>query len=222
MNAGTTSVENVGNSFSSGHFANSCNMWVRIKNMRCYLRIVLVLALAGCSAGQEWQTRDVTGILPDLQFELRNVKGETLTQKDIAGHVVALFFGYTSCPDICPMTMSKLRSAIDDLPEGLRDEVRVLFVSVDPQRDTPDRLEAYARGFGSRFMGLTSDLDTLKHLTRRYHATFSYAKPNENGFYTVSHPASVYVFDAKGNARLLVRQADSVEALVHDLRQLIE
>lgn len=180
----------------------------------------LVIAVTACAEDPSWRTKDVTGVLPDLRFELTNESGETVTEEKFLGEPTAVFFGYTHCPDICPITLGKLRMAIGRMPEELRDDVQVLFVSVDPERDSPGRLREYTGSFGPQFTGLTSDEVTLRQVTKRYRATFSYGSPDQNGDYLVSHPSAVYVFDSQGKARLLMRNDDSAEAIAHDLERL--
>lgn len=182
--------------------------------------LTLILALAGCADDPDWRTKDVTGVLPDLEFRLTDENGDTVTEQAYRGKATAVFFGFTHCPDICPVTMGTLRAAIARLPEEWREDVQVLFVSVDPQRDDPARLAEYTESFGPQFIGLTSDEDTLKALTKRYRATFSYGEPDEHGNYEVSHPSAVYVFDSRGRARLLMRTSDPVDAIAHDFARL--
>jgi protein SCO1/2 len=184
--------------------------------------IVSILMLTGCAEDPSWQTKDVSGVLPDLEFRLTDERGEIVTEDAFLGRPTAVFFGYTHCPDICPITMGKLRMAIGQMPEDLRDDVQVLFVSVDPERDDPKRLTDYTASFGPQFTGLTSDEATLRDLTKRYRATFSYEAPDEDGDYLVSHPSAVYVFDAQGKARLLMRNDDPAQAIAQDFRRLVE
>lgn len=184
------------------------------------LLVPLLFTLAGCAEDAEWRTKDVTGVLPELNFRLTDENGDTVTQEAFRGRPAAVFFGYTQCPDICPITMGTMRAAIGRLPENLRDEIQVLFVSVDPRRDDPARLAQYTASFGPQFTGLTAEEATLRRITKRYRATFSYGEPDEHGYYEVSHPSAVYVFDDRGRARLLVRNSDPVEAIAHDLERL--
>ena len=188
-------------------------------------RLVILLAvpaiLAACGEDPDWRTRDVTGVLSSLEFELTDEHGDPVTQAAYAGSPVAVFFGFTHCPDICPITLGRLRSAISELPEPMRDELQVLFVSVDPGRDGPENLREYTGFFGPQFTGLTAEESVLRDLTRRFRATFSYGEPGPEGDYTVSHPSAVYVFGPDGRARLLIRQDDTVEAIAHDLQRLI-
>lgn len=188
--------------------------------MKQLLPMGLILLLASCAEDPSWQTRDVSGVLPDLEFRLTDERGETVTEEAFLGRPTAVFFGYTHCPDICPITMGKLRMAIGQMPGDLRDDVQVLFVSVDPERDDPARLTEYTDSFGPQFVGLTSDEETLREVTKRYRATFSHEMPDEDGDYLVSHPSAVYVFDAEGRARLLMRNDDPARAIARDLERL--
>lgn len=186
------------------------------------LLLLSTLLLLGCTGDAHWNTTNITDVLPDLEFKLTNEQGETVTEQDYLGETTAVFFGYTNCPDICPITMGKLRSAIAALPEDQQNDIQVLFVSVDPKRDTPQHLAEYTNAFGPQFIGLTSDVETLKELTKHYRATFSYGDPLSEGGYPVSHPSAVYVFDAQGEARLLMGYNDTVQAITEDFGRLIE
>lgn len=188
--------------------------------VRHLVLMMTAFMLAACAEDPSWQTKDVSGVLPDLEFRLTDERGETVTEEAFLGRPTAVFFGYTHCPDICPITMGKLRMAIGQMPEDLRDDVQVLFVSVDPERDDSARLTEYTASFGPQFVGLTSDEDRLRKVVKRYRATFSYEMPDENGDYLVSHPSAVYVFDAQGRARLLMRNDDPARAIARDLERL--
>lgn len=179
------------------------------------------ILLSACGESYEWKTSDITDKMPDLEFELTDERGRTVTEDDFAGTVRLLFFGFASCPDVCPTTLARLTQAVDALPAEQRAQVRVLFVSVDPQRDSPERLAKYTDAFGDYVVGLTADEATLRALTERYASTFSYEEPDAGGDYGVSHTASVFVFDEEGGARLLVRAGDPVEAVMQDLAALL-
>ncbi|MBA1149424.1 SCO family protein [Ectothiorhodospiraceae bacterium WFHF3C12] len=183
----------------------------------------MTAALAACGTeGGDWATTHVAGTFPPLELTLTGESGQPLTAADLRGQVVLLYFGYTYCPDVCPVTLGKLKAALTQLDEARRSEVTVLFVSVDPQRDAPRRLRTYTSGFGQRFVGATSeDLDRLRELTSRYASSFSHGEPNTDGDYLVTHSSSVYVFDEEGRARLLVRPDDTPQAIARDLRRLL-
>lgn len=189
---------------------------------RTILPVTAALLLAGCGGDPEFKLRDVSGALPDLRFELeRAPDGVAMTEADFEDKVVALFFGFTNCPDYCPLTLAKLAAALDGMNGDLAEDVRVLFVSVDPDRDSPERLARYVGSFGSGFVGLSGDLRTLRGVTRRYRTTFGYGEPDENGFYDVSHSTATFIFDRNGELRLLAREDVPVDDLEHDLRLLL-
>ncbi|WP_336365959.1 SCO family protein [Marinobacter sp. C2H3] len=186
------------------------------------LGLILLLALAGCS-GQEatWHGTRLDGLMPPLAFELTDTQGRTVTASDSAGQLRLLFFGYTSCPDVCPTTLADLQGALRALPEAQRARYRVLFVSVDPNRDTPARLAAYTGAFGPGIQGLTGTDAQLRALARRYRTTFGYGDADAAGQYEVSHSSAVYAFDGQGKARLLLQPARlGSKALQEDLATL--
>jgi protein SCO1/2 len=181
----------------------------------------LSLVLAGCGAGPSWQTKDISGFMPSLGFTLTSEDGTTVTQQQYAGKINLLFFGYTHCPDTCPITLARLRKVIHGLPPDVAKQVQVLFVSVDPKRDSPGVLRTYTAAFGEMFIGLTGTKAQLDALTRRYRTTYGYGEPDANGNYEVTHGSAVYAFDAAGKVRLLIRSSDSDEAVAHDITRLV-
>ncbi|CFV97649.1 SCO1/SenC/PrrC family protein [Bordetella pertussis] len=134
-----------------------------------------------------------------------------------------LFFGYASCPDVCPTTMAQLTAVLQQLGEQARD-VRILFVSVDPHRDTPDILQAYVNEFNSNAIGVTGNEKQIADLARRYRVAYQIEKPkpgDDADIYDVTHSRGVYIFDNQGKARLLASDTDTIDTMVKDLRQLI-
>lgn len=177
--------------------------------------------LTGCS-GQSWDTLDVTGVLPELRFELTDEENRTVTAADYHGDVVLLYFGFTHCPDICPLTLSRLAMVSRQLTPQEREDLTILFVSVDPQRDRPHLLANYTSVFGPEFVGLMTDqAANLDALVRRFRVTYSYGQPDEYGNYDVNHSSAIFGFNREGKARLVIRDNDSDDALLNDLRQLI-
>lgn len=182
----------------------------------------LLLVLAGCSNGDtDYNAKNIRGLMPDLAFSLTATDGEPFTPDEKAGQIRPLFYGFTNCPDICPATMARLQKAVDQMPQGMQDKVTLLFVSVDPKRDTPERIGQFVDFFGDNIVGLTSDEQTLRTLAKRYRTTFGYGKPDDDGNYDVSHSSAVYVFDGQGRARLLIRSDQSVPAISEDLETLV-
>ncbi|MFN2359812.1 MAG: SCO family protein [Marinobacter sp.] len=179
--------------------------------------------LAGCFGGEEsWRGKDISGLMPDLAFELTGTSGDTVTAEETDGEIRMVFFGFTSCPDVCPTTLQKLSSAVKDMPGELQDDTRIVFVSVDPQRDTPERIDSYVDFFSERAIGLTGEEKALRELSKRYRTTFGYDDPDAEGNYNVSHSGAVYVFDREGNARLLFRPGMTVEDIRTDLVELAQ
>lgn len=185
--------------------------------------LATALALGGCLGDDEtWQGKDISGLMPELAFELTDTSGETITAAETDGEIRMVFFGFTSCPDICPATLQKLARAVKDMPGELQDDTRIVFVSVDPRRDTPERIASYVDFFSDRAIGLTGEEPALRELSKRYRTTFGYDEPDEKGNYNVSHSGAVYVFDREGKARLLFRPDLSVEQMTADLMALAE
>lgn len=187
----------------------------------CGLLLLLTVALliGGCSDSRDWALKELTGLMPSLAFELQNTAGETVHADAFEGQVVALFFGFTNCPHICPMTLAKLNYAMDRMDEGAED-IRVLFVTVDPERDSPQALEEFVSRFGDQFVGLRGNDDQLIRVTKRYRTTYSRGEPDANGDYPVTHSSAVYIFDRDGQVRLMAREDDSVDEIAADLEQL--
>ncbi|MBI1218328.1 MAG: redoxin domain-containing protein [Rhodobacteraceae bacterium] len=165
---------------------------------------VAALALAACKSDKPWNAVDVNGTLPDLAFTLTRAEdGKTVTAADYRGKIVMLFFGYTFCPDVCPLTMANLTEVLHRMGKAA-DAVQVLFVTVDPNRDTLPVLTAYAASFDPRVAGLRGSDNQLAVLARRYRVTYSVLPPQGSRPYTVVHGPSIYVFDRSGAARLMV------------------
>ena len=185
--------------------------------------LACVSLLAGCGgkSAQPWGLTDISGHMPPLQFELTDDTGKTVTGRDYLGKVTLLYFGYTRCPDACPTTLALLARSFKQL--GTRaDGVRLLFVSVDPKRDTPAVLKQYVAAFGSEFVGLTGSGAQLDALTRRYRVAYRLGKPGPDGDYTVYHSSAIFIFDKQSRVRLLANYTDSSGTIAADLRRLLQ
>jgi protein SCO1/2 len=168
---------------------------------------------------------DVTGVSPSLAFRMpATPDGRVLTQEDALGFVTMLYFGYTFCPDVCPLVMQNTADALEKAGAAA-DKVRFLFVTVDPARDTVPVLADYTRAFGPQFVGLRGDADALERLTRRFRIAWSVTPSPDPQQYEVSHSAAIYVFDRSLNARLLVPSmataTPDVDGLAGDLVRLV-
>lgn len=186
---------------------------------RTVLLLVTLLGLAACGQQQaDFKVRDITGLMPELQFELtRAADGEIVTAQAYEGRINVVFFGFTNCPDICPTTLARFKAAVEQLPDEQADRIRVLFVSVDPERDTAEKLHAYVSSFGDRFVGLRGPQSELREVTKRYRVTYGYGEPDESGYYSVSHSSAAFVFDRNNEIRLLIRGDDPIDHIAHDL-----
>ncbi|WP_342448692.1 SCO family protein [Halomonas salinarum] len=182
--------------------------------------LLLILLLAGCS-DPDWHTTDISEAMPDLDLRLTDENGQQVEEDAFAGKTTLLYFGYTHCPDICPTSLAKIAAAIKRLDEPERDELQVLFVSVDPERDTKASLRQYTEIFGPQFIGLTGDSSQLDALTNRYKVSYSYGEKDANGRYDVSHSSGIFVFDEQGQARLLMRGSDPISSIVNDVERLM-
>jgi len=178
------------------------------------------LVLGACAPREEgWHVKNVAGLLPDLELQMTEAGGRAVTAADYRGEVVLLFFGYTHCPDVCPTTLARLAAARAAMRDQ-RGAVRVLFVTVDPARDSAALLARYAPAFGPGTTGLRGGEDALAALARRYRVSYSREPPDAQGEYAVSHSGGVFVFDRTGRARLLIRPDDPVPGIAADLERL--
>jgi protein SCO1/2 len=179
-----------------------------------------LILLAACAQRPAWQLNDVRGHLPDLQFDLTSDTGKPVTAADFRGHYVLMYFGYTHCPDVCPLTLVHLHLVMQKLGKDA-DKVRILFVSVDPARDTPAVLHQYVTAFDPRIVGLTGTPEQIAAMAKRYRSAFNIDAKQANGDYTVSHGSIIYVFDRRGRARLIGNSTDTPDAIAHDLQLLM-
>lgn len=185
----------------------------------------LTMLLAGCDQPASWHSMDVSGSAPPLQFTMtRASDGKLVTNADYRGQVVLLYFGYTFCPDVCPATLANLAQILGRLGPEAR-QVRVLFVTVDPNRDTLAVLAAYVKNFAPQIDGLRGTPDQLESLARRYRLVYSVTPETKTHPYEVTHASAIYVFDRSGAARLLVPSLASATpdtaGIVLDLKRLI-
>jgi len=203
--------------------------------MRAILPALLLLAaLAGCSdkpsadsgqmmltpAATTFKNSDVTGLAYARDFALNDQDGKPRTLADFKGKAVVIFFGYTHCPDVCPTTMAEMAEAMKQLgPDA--DRVQVLFVTLDPERDTPALLKQYVPAFDPRFIGLSGSPEATAKVAKEFRVFYQKAPGKDAGSYTLDHTAASYVFDPQGRVRLFVRHGQGPEPIVHDLKVLL-
>ena len=181
----------------------------------------LTLALAACGAkGPSFQATDLTGASFGRDFELTAPDGKPQRLADFRGKAVVMFFGYTQCPDVCPTTLAALADAMKQLGTDA-DRVQVLFVTIDPERDTPALLSQYVPAFDPRFLGLYGDADATARTAKEFKIIYQKVPGAAPGSYTMDHSAGTYIFDPQGRLRLYVSNAQGSDVFVHDLRELL-
>ena len=198
------------------------------RTIRGFTRRVFLLAavvalgtLSACSReGPSFKTSDVTGSSLGGDFALTDHTGKPRTLADFRGKAVAIFFGYTQCPDVCPTTLATLAEAMKQLgPDA--DRVQVLFVTVDPERDTQELLAHYVPAFDKRFVGLYGDAAATERVAKEFKVLYQKQPGTTPGSYTVDHSAGVYIFDPQGRLRLYASHGQGPEVFAHDLRELL-
>lgn len=167
-----------------------------------------------------FQAKDITGVPWGRGFELNDSAGRPRTLADFRGKVVLLSFGYTSCPDVCPTTLALIGEAMKQLGADAA-RVQPLFVTLDPRRDTPQRLERYVGSFAPSFIALSGDAERTQHVAQEFKIHYHAHPQGADGEYDVDHSDPIYVIDSSGRLRLLVHpDASTPEAIVHDVRQI--
>ena len=194
---------------------------MNMKALKHTLILLLALLLQACSEPLDWHANDVTGMMPDLEFSLTGPDGEVVESRSLQGKPVLIFFGFTSCPDVCPTTLTQLSVVMKKL-ETQADAIQIALVSVDPDRDTAEVMKRYTASFGPWLLGLTGSEQALTTLREAYGVYAAMESSDDKGDYNVMHSAAVFAFDAKGRARLLISDVTDSDAVVSDIKQLID
>jgi protein SCO1 len=181
----------------------------------------LLLFVTGCGpAKPSFRNTDITGASFGKEFALTDHTGKPRTLADFSDKAVVIFFGYTRCPDVCPTTMAELKQVLGKLGSDAQ-RVQVLFVTVDPERDTQALLAQYVPAFDPGFLGLYGDLAATQKVAREFKVFYQKVPGSKPDSYTMDHTAASYVFDPQGRLRLLVKMGSGGEALVEDLKTLL-
>lgn len=196
-------------------------------NKRQFLRggasiaAVSMLALTGCSDPKpEFKSVDITGADYAKNFSLTDHNGQLRTLQDFKGKVVVLFFGFTQCPDVCPTSMAELAEVKRQLgADG--DKLQGLFISVDPERDTPEVLKAYMTNFDPSFLALRPTPEQLAAVAKDFKVYYKKVEGKTPTSYTMDHSAGSYVYDTQGRVRLYHRYGSGAPALAGDLKKLL-
>lgn len=186
------------------------------------LLIVAAASLVGCDSRKPaFNNIDITGADFARGFELTGHDGRPRTLADFRGKVVTVFFGFTQCPDVCPTTLVEMAEVMKLLGDRA-DRVQVLFVTVDPERDTSALLAEYVPAFDARFLGLYGDAEATARAAKEFKVFYQKVPGSTPGSYTIDHSAGSFVFDAQGRVRLFVKHGQGPERLAQDLRRLID
>ena len=179
------------------------------------------MLLSACDAPPKFHNTDITGAPFGKDFSLTDHTGVKRTLADYRGKAVVMFFGFTQCPDVCPTTMVEMGEVLKKMG-AQADRVQVLFITVDPERDTQQMLSQYVPAFDPRFVGLTGSLDDIAKVAKDFNV-FYQKVPTANGkSYTMDHFAGMYAFDPQGRLRLLLQKSSGVDAIAADLKTLLK
>ncbi|MEY3997793.1 MAG: hypothetical protein RLY60_605 [Pseudomonadota bacterium] len=180
-----------------------------------------VLSLNACSPSQpEFKSIDLTGADYAQGFDLVDATGQRRQLSDFKGKVVVVFFGYTQCPDFCPTTLSEWVQVKKSLADK-GDKLQTVFITLDPERDTPDLLKAYMAGFDPSFIALIPQIDQLPALAKQFKIYYKKVETATAGHYTMDHSAGTYVYDTQGRLRLYARYGLGPQALSQDMAKLL-
>jgi protein SCO1 len=192
---------------------------------RLCIALACLVLLAACDYKRSASTApfngvDITGAEYARSFALTDHTGQPRTLADFKGKVVIVFFGYTQCPDVCPTTMAELAEVKRSLgPEGAR--IQGVFITVDPERDTPEVLKAYVSGFDPSFVALRGTPEQTLATAKEFKVFYAKAPSKGSGGYTMDHTAGAFVIDTSGQVRLFTRYGGGAQALAQDLRRLL-
>ena len=188
---------------------------------RSAIALMAVLAAVACGPdAPKFMASDVTGTSFGRDFQLVDHNGKPRTLADYRGKAVVMFFGYTQCPDVCPTTLAELAETMKRLGADA-DRVQVLFVTVDPERDTPDLLSKYVPAFDPRFMGLYGDADATARTAKEFKIIYQKQPGQTPGTYTMDHSAGTFIFDPNGKLRVYVGYGQGADVFAHDLTELL-
>lgn len=183
--------------------------------------LIFLILLVGCQSRENFQGTVMTDPQPAPDFLLQDQFGNPFRLSDVRGKVVVLFFGYTWCPDVCPATLATWRQVWEKLPQG-KDDVKFVYVTVDPERDTPERLRDHLQVFNEKFIGLTGSREQLEKVYQDYHVFVDKnIDPQNPDRYTVAHTSRIFVIDHQGILRLSFSFGTPAETIVHDLNILL-
>ncbi|MBX3650413.1 MAG: SCO family protein [Burkholderiales bacterium] len=195
---------------------------VDLRRRFIFFAAAALIAAGGCSEAPEaprFKLTDVTGASFGRELALTDHNGQRRTLADFRGKVVALFFGFTHCPDVCPTTMVEMATVMKELGADA-ERLQVLFVTVDPERDTAEVLKRYMPAFHPSFLGLTGSTEDVARTAKEFKIFFQ--KQNLPSGYTMDHSAGTYILDGEGRLRLFAQYGVGAPTLLHDIRLLLK
>ena len=183
-----------------------------------------LMFLVGCQAfasgGPQFKGAEVSPPIEIPNFQLASANGSPFRLNDVHGDITLIYFGYTYCPDVCPLTLWEVKNALAQLESG-RERVNVLFVSVDPERDTPDKLANYTAAFGPEFIGITDSMENTLPVMQSFGATAEREEIADYDGYTVSHTATLFLVNPQGKLLLQYPFGFTADDLTEDLTYLL-
>lgn len=189
---------------------------------RTLFPLLVAVLLVACSGEKppQFRSTDVTGVDYGKGFSLTDHAGQPRTLEDFKGKVVTVFFGFTQCPDVCPSSLATMSDVMRDLG-GDAERVQVLFITVDPERDTQELLAHYVPTFDNRFIGLYGDLLATEAVAKEFRVFFAKSGDTSGPHYSIDHTAGTYIFDPAGRLRLYVKHAEPAASIAADIRLLL-
>lgn len=209
---------------SAGHNHTTPAVVLMKRLLLLLLASFVLTPLCGCklpATAPSFKATDLTGIDSGKDFRLNDHLGQPRTLSDFKGKIVVLFFGYTHCPEACPNTLMELALTMKRLGTDA-DKVQVLFVTLDPERDTQTLLAQYVPAFYPKFIGLYGTPQQTVETAKEYRLFFNKVAGNSPGNYTIDHSLGSYIYDQSGKLRLLASYGLGVDDLVHDIKQLLD
>jgi protein SCO1/2 len=189
--------------------------------VRLFAAVLAAALIAGCGpSGPSFKNTDITGANFARELSLTDHTGKPRTLADFRGKVVVVFFGYVRCPDVCPTTLAELKSIVEELGDQGKG-VQVLFVTVDPERDTRELLAQYVPSFHPDFLGLYGDKEQIAKTAKEFKVYYQKVPGSKPDNYSMDHTAGSYVFDPSGRIRLLVGHSQA-GTLAADIRTLLK
>lgn len=189
--------------------------------VRASLSLCALGALSACSDKPAFRNTDITGADFAKDFELTDHHGRPCRLADFRGRLVVVFFGFTHCPDVCPSTMAEMGEVLRALGPQAAAQVQVVFITVDPERDTQELLAQYVPAFDKSFLGLRGNAEATARVAKSFRVFYQKVPGKTAGSYTIDHTAGSYVFDRQGRVRLFIKHGAGPAPIEADLRRLL-